>query len=302
MLFQKILFPVDFSEPCQRLVPCVKAMQAATCAHLVLLHSIDLPRDWPTPGPVNEWMNYDSLRACDYERLRRFEADHFADRHPDLIQESGEPAAVISRYVEGQGVDLVMMPTQGYGFFRRALLGSVTTKVLHDLRCAVWTASHSNSAPSPDCKHVLCAIEEPRQGTELLRSAATLADTFGASLTIVNVYPDFAGTLIECYERRIPRRAEVSLRRRFDSLQKAAGTTAPVVIAGGEVNEVIAETARRWQADLVVTGRGTYGGFLLSLRSHLYDIVRSSPCPVLVLPEPAPEETLHDGELTSNNR
>ena len=64
------------------------------------------------------------------------------------------------------------------------------------------------------------------------------------------------------------------------------------MIAGGEVNEVIAETARRCEADLVVTGRGTYGGFLLSLRSHLYGIIRSSPCPVLVLKETGNEDPL----------
>jgi nucleotide-binding universal stress UspA family protein len=174
--------------------------------------------------------------------------------------------------------------------------------VLHDARCAVWTASHSDSTPSPACKQVLCAIDDPLQSTALLRAAATLADTFGAGLTIVNAYPDFAGTLIERYERKLPRRAEVLIRRRLDSLQKSAGTAAPVVIAGGEVNEVIAEAARRCQADLVVTGRGTYGGFLLSLRSHLYDIVRSSPCPVLVLPESELEGDLQNGERTSNNQ
>ena len=194
MLFQKILFPVDFSIPCERVVPCVAAMQEAMCAQLTLLHSIDRPSDWPTQNPVNEWIDYDKLRACDYERLRRFEADHFGERHPDLIQESGEPAAVISRCVEEHGVDLVMMPTHGYGFFRRALLGSVTTKVLHDVRCAVWIAPHSDASPTAACKHVLCAIDEPLQSTALLRSAATLAGAFGARLTIVHAYPDYPGT------------------------------------------------------------------------------------------------------------
>jgi nucleotide-binding universal stress UspA family protein len=166
----------------------------------------------------------------------------------------------------------------------------------------VWTASHSDATPSPDCKHVLCAIEDPLQGAALLRSAAALAATFGARLTIVRAYPDFAGTPMERYERPIPKRAEVNIRRSLDSLQKSAGATAPVVIAGGEVDEVIAETARRCEVDLVVTGRGTYGGLLSSLRSRLYDIIRSSPCPVLVMKETGLEDPLRNGERASNDQ
>ena len=302
MLFRKILFPVDFSEPCERVVPSVAAMQQAMCAQLVLLHSIDLPRDWPTQDAVNEWINYDSLRACDYERLRCFEASHFRDRHADLIQESGDPAAAISRWVHERHIDLIMMPTHGYGFFRRALLGSVTTKVLHDVPCAVWTATHSDALPAAVYRHVLCAVEEPLQSVDLLRSVADLAGSFGARLSLVHAYPDFAGTPLERYERPVPKRAEANIRRRLDSLQKSAGTAADIVIAGGEVNEVIAETARRYEADLVVTGHGTFGGFLLSVRSHLYDIIRSSPCPVLVLKETGFEEPDRNGKRTSGNR
>jgi len=291
MFFHKILFPVDFSQPCERVVPSVAAMQEVMCAQLILLHSIDLPRDWPSKEPVNEWINYDSLRASDCERLKHFEAGHFGDRHPDLIQETGDPATAIARCIEEHRVDLIMMPTHGYSRFRRALLGSVTTKVLHDATCAVWTAAHSNEIPSPRCERVLCAVDEPRHAAALLRSAASLAGELGARLTIVHAYPDFSGTQQECYERPIPKRADAAIRRRFDAVQKSAGTAAPVVIAGGEVNEVVAEAALRHEAGLVVTGRGTFGGFLLSLRSHLYDIVRSSPCPVLVLKDTGVEDS-----------
>jgi hypothetical protein len=73
------------------------------------------------------------------------------------------------------------------------------------------------------------------------------------------------------------------MRQRLNALQHSAGTAAATVITRGEVNEVIAETVRRRDADLVVTGRGAFSRFLPSLFSHLYDIIRSSPCAVLVL-------------------
>ncbi len=59
----------------------------------------------------------------------------------------GDPAQVITAFAHTQGVDLIMMPTHGYGPFRRLLLGSVTAKVLHDAECPVWTAVHMAKAP-----------------------------------------------------------------------------------------------------------------------------------------------------------
>ena len=37
---------------------------------------------------------------------------------------------------------VILMPTHGYGPFRRFILGSNTAKVLHDADCPVWTGVH----------------------------------------------------------------------------------------------------------------------------------------------------------------
>ena len=284
MRFRKILFPVDFSKPCLAAIPCVAEMQQSMDAELVLLHCIELPDDWPPVDAEHQWVSFDSLRACDYKRLQCFAAEHFKTK-VDVIQEAGDPAAVISRCVRSHGVDLIMMPTHGYGLFRRALLGSVTTKVLHDVRCAVWTSSHSDAICNSVYRHVLCAVDDPDASGALVRSAAEFAEDFDSRLSIVHAYPDFTGTPAERYQRDLPKDIEAGIRRRLDCMQQLAGTAIPAVIARGEVHDVVAETARRCKADLIIVGRGTYGGFLYSLRSHLFDVIRSAPCPVLVLNE-----------------
>jgi nucleotide-binding universal stress UspA family protein len=274
MRFQKILFPTDFSEPCDRIAPCVAAVQRIMYARLTLLHATDAGVS--TNGPATE-------------RLRQFARRHFCSNEtpdpPDLVVEPGGAAQAIAGCVEARQIDLVMMPTHGYGAFRRALLGSVTTKVLHDLNCAVWTAAHAEKAPVSAVRHILCGIDEPESSVALLASAVRIAAAFGATLRIVHAYPDFAGTPEERYARVLPPSAESSIRNKMETLQERAGVSVPVVVARGEVNDVIAETARRCEADLVIAGHGSFGGFLVGVRSHLYYVIRSSPCPVLVLPE-----------------
>ena len=284
MRFSRILFPTDFSNPCEQVAPSVSAMQEILCAHLTLLHSVEVPAIWFSQEALEEWREIDTSRERAHEKLQSFEARLFGDKHPDLVEDTGDAAAAILRCVEERQIDLVMMPTHGYGFLRRALLGSVTTKVLHDSPCAVWTASKEVPTAKTAYRRVLVGIENLRQDRELLRSAALLARDFRSELMIVHSYPDFAGTMIERYERPLPGRSEMAIRKKIDALQAAAGTSAPVVLARGEVNEVIAETARRQEIDLVIAGKGSYGGLLESIRSHLYYVVRSSPCPVLVLP------------------
>ena len=46
------------------------------------------------------------------------------------------PIRIVS-YAREHTIDLIMMPTHGYGPFRSLLIGSVTAKVLHDIELPV---------------------------------------------------------------------------------------------------------------------------------------------------------------------
>ena len=69
-------------------------------------------------------------------------------------------------------MDLIVMPTHGYGPFRRFILGSVTAKVLHDADCPVMTGVHLEEAPPIDTiafRHVLVAVDLGPQSAPALR-------------------------------------------------------------------------------------------------------------------------------------
>ena len=102
----------------------------------------------------------------------------------------GDPAHTIVEYAHSENSDLIVLPTHGYGPFRRLLLGSVTSKVLHDADCAVWTGLHLEKKPSGEpltLSHILCAIDLGPHSAKALDWANRLATEFGSKLTIVHV-------------------------------------------------------------------------------------------------------------------
>ena len=67
-----------------------------------------------------------------------------------------------------------MPPTRGVGPFRRLLLGSVTAKVLHDVRCAVFTTAHVLDPTQTLCDGIhaiVCAVELNKEAEYVLRTA-----------------------------------------------------------------------------------------------------------------------------------
>ena len=50
----------------------------------------------------------------------------------------GDPARRIVAYAAQRDFGLTMMPTHGYGVFRKAMMGSVTSRVLDTVDCPVW--------------------------------------------------------------------------------------------------------------------------------------------------------------------
>ena len=71
--------------------------------------------------------------------------------------------------------------------------------------------------------------------------------------------------------------AHFNLRELAGSLQ----VDAPRSVIEASVADGVKREATRIKADLVITGRGHSQGLFTTLRSHLYQIVRESPCPVL---------------------
>ena len=134
--FRKILFPVDFSSRCIDTSPFVAAIARKFESEVVLLHVFDNYRVLPysARSAAVAYEAYEDLiwqrRAAELDSFGRYEFDSLKVTR---VVETGDPADVITEYVEKHEQDLIVMPTHGHNKLRRLLLGSVTSKVLHDM-------------------------------------------------------------------------------------------------------------------------------------------------------------------------
>jgi nucleotide-binding universal stress UspA family protein len=178
-----------------------------------------------------------------------------------------------------------MMPTHGHGPFRRLLLGSVTSKVLHDADCPVWTGVHANkdcAAEPLTLKHVVCAVDLQRNSRSPLKWASSLANEFKAKLTVVHVVASLdwqtqAYYFAHDWRDHMMGKAKADI----ETLLQDVDSRATVALELGDIAESVCSTAERLRADLLVVGRGSAAGNSGRFRTHAYAIIRRSPCSVV---------------------
>ena len=280
--FQRVLFPVDFSESNGEIIPHIEYMVEHFSAQLTLLHVYEPHLQVYTElGTIAE--TGPELVKLETERLREFSKAHFPKLETQVLVEQGEAGAVIRDTIRRATYDLVMMSTRGRGAFRRLLLGSVTAKVLHDVSCAVWTGVHNALAEPgnlPPYRSVLCAVGLEQETPEILRAASALSFSLGAKLHVVHcvetppmaIEVDFAP-----YRQRLMDSADLELRL----IMRNAGIDATLSIVEGPIHSRVSKEAIDRAADLIITGRGHHQDGFNRMFSQLYSLVRESPCPVL---------------------
>src|SRR5687768_6724965 len=111
--FRKILFPVDYSAPCQAVIPYLKEMGRRFSADLTVVHAYG-----PSAIAYSDLMieNADlagEAHEREKQRLQQFALETFPDQHVECFADFGEAGSVIREVVQRQGTDLVMLATHG---------------------------------------------------------------------------------------------------------------------------------------------------------------------------------------------
>ena len=137
MDFKDVLVPVDFSDASVRALRMAVDVARTTGARLTVLHVGIVPHIYDTelaivgtPTPVFSELS-ESMATEQRQHLDRLVRDEVPDdvTLSSVLREGYPPDEIIEQIAAG-GHDLVVMGTHGRTGLRRALLGSVTDRVL----------------------------------------------------------------------------------------------------------------------------------------------------------------------------
>lgn len=278
-----ILFPFDFSDQGSQVASFVRAFAERLDARVTLL-SVVPPTFEMMPaglgprigdGPTQWKANLQS-------QLDQALLGAFGDVAIARTVEAGDPALRIARFAKEHAVDLIMMPTHGMGLFRRLLVGSATSKVLHDATCPVWTAAHTETQRAGTTpKAVLCSVDGGPDTPALLQWAATFSRDMSATLNVLHVVGPITDWPSLERERLLQDEVRLEARAKIESMQRQAGVDAPLHVAVGDVVTTVSEYVHRDETDLIVIGRGSVAEPLGRLRTHAFGIIQRASCPVV---------------------
>ncbi|MCI0419852.1 MAG: universal stress protein, partial [Acidobacteria bacterium] len=284
----KILLPVDFSELCleaaRRAVPTLAKQfnSEVTVLHVLPSYSEFSGSEMGISfsGDLVTGMKDRARQALD-----SFLTEELRDVSVKRVLVEGDPARKIVEYAHAENFGLIMMPTHGYGPFRRLLLGSVTSKVLHDADCPVWTGVHlekETSVESMALAHIVCAIDLGPHSAQTLSWANRLATEVEARLSVVHVVASLDPRTQDYYFSPEWREFLMTKAKEdIETVQQSAGSRAEAVLEMGDVAESVSTAAKRLKADLLVSGRGAAAGAFGRFRTNAYAIIRRSLCPVV---------------------
>lgn len=286
MNINKILLPVDFTEASARAGKQAAALARHFHSEILLLHVVTPPSYAGGALDGGYVVAMQDLMADAIERagkdLDAFLAPEFAGLTVRKLLLEGDAARGIVQTAREEQAKLIVMPTHGYGPFRRFILGSVTAKVLHDSEVPVLTGAHLEEARNGDfaIHNVLCAVDLSVHSRNTVCWGGQMAAEFGAKLTLAHITPG-----VEIYGPggvyAAPEWREAlisSAAQQMAKLQEQMGTHAETFIECGDVPRLLKVAAEQTKADLLVVGRSPTGG---RLRTSGYAIIREAGMPVL---------------------
>ena len=134
-MFNKILWATDGSAGADHALRYARDLARATGAELVVVHGEEMSSGRSSIGYTRR-VDEDDLEA----KIKRQVAEVTDSGIPVRVKMIGghaHPATLIAEVAEDVGADLVVVGTRGHTPLAGLMLGSVTDRLLHILRCPV---------------------------------------------------------------------------------------------------------------------------------------------------------------------
>ncbi len=241
---------------------------------------------------------YEAALADDSERLFATVLDELSELEVETrVTGDDPPAEALQSLAEAEGADAIVLGSTHQGPLGRIYPGSVAERLLHGAPCAVAVAPRGFASQPEDELRVLCAaFDGSPESWAALEVAAGLAEAAEATLRVVAVHEPFtpgaaAVAPMGTYDVGAVTQREAMQERLDEAVAELPGALRAkgLLLKGQAAEELLAET--ELGVDLLVMGsrgRGPLGRVLLGGVSAR--VVRSAPCPVLVMPRNAARE------------
>jgi nucleotide-binding universal stress UspA family protein len=288
---ERILCPVDFSEPSAKAYDSAQSLARHYQAKLFLQHVVDfvLPAYAYYADAIYINQLFQTIRDGARKQLQDFAKSHTRSGvHPECLVHEGGVADSILSFAAAQNVDLIVMGTHGLKGVDRVALGSVAEKVLRKARCPVLVsrkAGQGVAAPQgrQDSVHlrrvIFCTdFSDPARGA--LEYALSVAAEYDAEITLLHVLEDVQ-RLDNIQE------AIATATKQIDKLvpaeRREAAKIKTMVRIGRDYEQII-QFASDIQADLLIMAvRGRNALDLAVFGSTTYRAIQLGPCSVLAV-------------------
>lgn len=149
MHWKTILVPHDFSSSANHAAALARDEAKLHGGKILLLHIVDLPTQLPANAAIIPTDTGAPISVRDYAVSSA--ENHLQDLAARLGKDGvdatcfirvGSPVEEINRFVDENGVDLIVMGTHGHTGIRALIAGSVTEKVVRSAKVPVLTVRH----------------------------------------------------------------------------------------------------------------------------------------------------------------
>lgn len=290
-MFRKIIIGYDGSDQARDALALGRLLAENTGASMLLacVFNHELPS-------VAGWEEYEQGMRAEAERV-------LGEASAALESEVAVETRALSATSDARGLlqlaaaedsDLIVVGSSHRGAIGRTFIGSVGERLLHGAPCPVAVAPRGFSERADRLRVVAAGFDGSDESRAALQAAADLAEAAGGTLRVIAVvqpqlffggYAATAGYNYKTLERDLREQLDKDLNDALAKLPTVVKATGKV-LAGNPAQVLAAECEQG--VDLLVMGSRGYGPLrIVLLGSVAASLMRSAPCPVMVIPRSA---------------
>ncbi len=192
-LCKNIIVPLDGSEVSAQALPAARLMAHAAGAAMTLVRAFAPAPDWQADRERGRYRG--SMTAAEHDRITAFltgerrRLERMGVTTPvHVAAQEGPAAAVIVNLANHDPDALIVMSTHGRGGWSRMVMGSVTAKVVREVKNPTLIV-RCNERDCPvvpqSCDHIIVPLDGSTFAEDALPYAAELATAFGARVVLL---------------------------------------------------------------------------------------------------------------------